>query len=175
MEKKKLKSKWRAEKRRDGLETVPSVLPTSTVTDDEESASRSEGGAEEFHGFGGAANEDDHAESSSSHSDEPLQPATRPGPTRTQDRKGKQNLVAPNKDEPEPPSLRELYRQAYSKESLHTYKSDSFKKRHSSGDRGRGRGRGGGGRGGGTTGRGQPNMKLRMNAMLEKIKRDIAS
>jgi hypothetical protein len=80
----------------------------------------------------------------------------------------------------EPLSLRELTKQAYSKESLHTFKSDPLKKHRSHGDRS---GRGGAvpkapgwGRGDErpTTGRGQPNMKLRMNAMLAKIKQDFA-
>lgn len=125
----------------------------------------------------------------------------------------------------EQPSLRDLTRQAYSRASLHTFKSDPLKRRRGANtsaptsvrgrgaERGRGkrgdtteirggrgraggrdRGRGGGaitgGRGGGrgdgvTRGRGrgrdvevgdggggQPNMKLRIDAMLEKIKRD---
>ena len=62
--------------------------------------------------------------------------------------------------------LRELFRKAYSRESLHTYKSDPL-------HRGKGRPtlhRSGTKR----TGRGQPDMRLRMNALLEKIKRDIA-
>ncbi|KIO13604.1 hypothetical protein M404DRAFT_19035 [Pisolithus tinctorius Marx 270] len=66
-------------------------------------------------------------------------------------------------------SLRELKRQAYSPSTLHTHKSDPVRKRrdtnassphsvkkdpsHHT--------------------KGQPNMKLRMNAMLEKIKRDL--
>ena len=63
-------------------------------------------------------------------------------------------------------ALRELFRKAYSRESLHTYKSDPL-------HRGKGRPtlhRGGTER----TGRGQPDMRLRMNALLEKIKRDVA-
>lgn len=57
--------------------------------------------------------------------------------------------------------LRELARKAYSRESLHTYKSDPFSRRKK-GDATRKKG----------GGKGQPNMKLRMNFMLEKIKRD---
>lgn len=69
--------------------------------------------------------------------------------------------------------LRDLTREAYSRSSLHTYKSDPLH-----------RGRGGGyqrAHGVATVnppirevgrGRGQPNMKLRMGAMLEKIKRE---
>lgn len=64
-------------------------------------------------------------------------------------------------------SLRELSRKAYSRESLHTYKSDPLH---------RGKGRPalhqGGTKG---TGRGQPDMRLRMNVLLEKIKRDVSA
>jgi len=71
----------------------------------------------------------------------------------------------------ERPSLRELKREAYSQSALHTFKSDPLKKR----DQGK---RGGGSRGRGSKfiekGRGQPNMKLRMNVMLEKIKQNFA-
>ncbi|KIK59824.1 hypothetical protein GYMLUDRAFT_74278 [Collybiopsis luxurians FD-317 M1] len=65
------------------------------------------------------------------------------------------------------PDLRELARKAYSRESLHNYKSDPLNRRkgaNSNGGDRRGRG--------GSRGRGQPNMKLRMDVMLEKIKRD---
>jgi len=64
-------------------------------------------------------------------------------------------------------SLRELFRKAYSRESLHTYRADPLHRgkarpsQHLGGTRG--------------TGRGQPDMKLRMNALLEKIKRDVAA
>lgn len=75
----------------------------------------------------------------------------------------------------EKPSLRELQNQAYSRSTLHTFRSHLLHKRHGpdiqgQSDRGRGRGRGiqiARGRG-----QGQPDMRLRMNAMLEKIKRD---
>ncbi|KAI0725155.1 hypothetical protein C8Q72DRAFT_786029 [Fomitopsis betulina] len=81
-----------------------------------------------------------------------------------------------------PPSLRDLQREAYSKSSLHTFKSGqrgSDARRGNQTATGHGRGRGGaaspqrGGRGYSRgRGRGQPDMRLRMNAMLEKIKRD---
>lgn len=60
--------------------------------------------------------------------------------------------------------LRDLTRRAYSRESLHTFKSDPLNRRREH--------RKDGGRTG-STGRGQPNMKLRMNALLEKIKMDV--
>lgn len=101
--------------------------------------------------------------------------------------------------EAEKRSLRELTRQAYSRASLHTHKANSLHKRkavvihpHPSGgqskptsigqDRDNSRGTKGARRGRGTDGagrynnrdsdKGQPNMKLRMEAVLERIKRD---
>ncbi|KAG7452640.1 uncharacterized protein BT62DRAFT_1070385 [Guyanagaster necrorhizus] len=65
-------------------------------------------------------------------------------------------------------SVREMKRNAYSKASLHSYKADPLNKRKSGGQFStRNRDRNGG------RGKGQPDMKLRMNAMLEKIKRDL--
>jgi len=77
-------------------------------------------------------------------------------------------------------SLRELKREAYSASTLHTFKADPLKKnKHQTpGARGHGRGASAGSRGGRGgqpgTGRGQPNMKLRMNAMLAEIKQSCA-
>jgi hypothetical protein len=59
------------------------------------------------------------------------------------------------------PSLRELQRQAYSPASLHHYKSHPLHRSHKAEISGNDR------RGGG-----QPDMRKRMSAMLEKIKRD---
>ncbi|KAG1754539.1 hypothetical protein EDB19DRAFT_1625924 [Suillus lakei] len=74
-------------------------------------------------------------------------------------------------------SLRELGKQAYSRNSLHTYKANP--KRHDAkpsrgANQQRGSTRGGRGASFGDRGRekGQPNMKYRMTAVLEKIKRD---
>lgn len=68
-------------------------------------------------------------------------------------------------------SLRDLTQKAYSRSSLHTFKSDPLNpgrgSRGGRGDERRGTERGQGCRG-------QPNMKLRMGAVLEKIKRDFA-
>jgi len=58
--------------------------------------------------------------------------------------------------------VRELTRKAYSKSNLHTFKSDPLKKRAAS-ERSKGE-----------KGKGQPDMKLRMDALLAKIKRDYA-
>jgi hypothetical protein len=75
--------------------------------------------------------------------------------------------------------LRELGKEAYSPSNLHKYKSDPLHRRKgplSSGNGGDTRplpqGRRGHSFGGRGRGRGQPNMKLRMNFMLEKIKRN---
>jgi hypothetical protein len=63
------------------------------------------------------------------------------------------------------PSLRELTKTAYASSSLHNHKSDPLHKR---------RGESSIQQGGIDRSRGQPNMKLRMNALLEKIKQDFA-
>ena len=82
------------------------------------------------------------------------------------------------------PSLRELTRQAYSKSSLHSFKAKPYKheaeKRHPSTFRPKdaqttGRSsvqKSTAGLRRNPSSRGQPNMKLRMQAMLERIKRD---
>lgn len=87
--------------------------------------------------------------------DEPS-PTTPPGLPRGQAVPQK-TTTRPNGDD-----VREMTRKAYSKSSLHTYKSDPLKKYGSSAREKR------------ETGNGQPDMKLRMNALLAKIKRDYA-
>ena len=81
----------------------------------------------------------------------------------------KKSKISEDSQVVEPPSLRELKREAYSQSTLHTCKSDPLKKRDQgkrvSGSRGRGNGFI-------ERGKGQPNMKLRMNVILEKIKQD---
>jgi len=72
-------------------------------------------------------------------------------------------------------SLRDLTREAYSRASLHTYKSGLHRNRGGASQRGHGTrvsNSSAGGTGRGTGGSGQPNMKLRMGAMLEKIMQD---
>lgn len=66
-------------------------------------------------------------------------------------------------------SLRDIAREAYSQSSLHNYKSDPLNRRRIEG---RGRDRRTGVPSG--RGKGQPNMKLRIEVMLEKIKRDFS-
>jgi hypothetical protein len=57
--------------------------------------------------------------------------------------------------------VRDLTRTAYARESLHTFKADPLGRHPGRGRHGQGKGRG------------QPNMKLRMSALLEKIKMDV--
>lgn len=125
--------------------------------------------------------DDEHEDKTEIHSDGPREetrsaPVPTPlkhAPLRT-DRKRRRDLSEDKKED----SLRDLTKEAYSRASLHSFKADPL---------GRNKGRGGGvqkgGRGGigrwgppgaAGMGRGQPNMKLRMGAMLEKIKRDFA-
>lgn len=142
---KKIKSKWKAEKRREGLATgsnlVERISEEGELSDDltgDEADGRNEG-ADLL-------------------------------PTRT-DRKDSSREEGPQAEKER--SLRDMTREAYSQSSLHTYKSDplSRRRRREEGVRG-GRGYRGTGAPAGR-GRGQPNMKLRMEVMLEKIKRDL--
>jgi len=59
---------------------------------------------------------------------------------------------------------------AYGQESLHTYKSDPLRKQQVNGG---GRGQGQGRRG--EKGKGQPDMRLRMNSLLETIKKNVGA
>ncbi|KZT67763.1 hypothetical protein DAEQUDRAFT_672700 [Daedalea quercina L-15889] len=148
----KIKSQWKAQKRKEGIVTRHSRVEDLVADQGENKAVSSDSTENE-----GEMSRDGRSVSGSAE---------------------RENTVA------DPPSLRDLQRQAYSKASLHPHKSahrGSGAKRwdHSStseraGARERGeanisqtghsqhRGRG----------RGQPDMRLRMNAMLEKIKRD---
>jgi hypothetical protein len=141
----KIKSKWKAEKRKEGItKDVREGEPTDSERDEDEEKSESPPpDAPQIHKY-----------------------SSRPIPKSAKE----QEVVT----EPPAVSLRELTREAYSRSSLHTFKADPLKRRRGAPDRGRGgtRGRGSDQRRGG---RGQPNMKLRMSAMLEKIKQDYAS
>ena len=104
----------------------------------------------------------------------------------TKDSKGKSKVHysrdnADESDEEREKSLRDLKREAYDEKNLHNFRADPLHKQSGRGRfstaRGRGGGGGGPGRGGhgGREPRGQPNMKMRMNYMLEKIKKDYAA
>lgn len=165
VESKKIKSQWKAQKKRDGLlqrkgETssdaeVPPTRSEECTGDDDEKSRPSQAS----HSLSM-----DQESDPNTHSRKSFEPKQRQAPDTSADSKV---------------SLPELTRQAYSRDSLHTYKANS--KRHDTKPSHRGnvqRGSTGGGRGAssGDRGRekGQPNMKFRMTAMLEKIKRDFA-
>lgn len=179
VEKQKIKSKWKAQKRKEGIVTRRDDITTTSTSQPEEAGADNESEDDENV-------EDPHTNSTPVPESEPeLTPA--PPPKRKKLSKGADEV----EEEPEKPSLRELQRQAYSPASLHHYKSDplhrhrgrgggSFGNRGGRGggsDRGRGSrgGRGSNGRGQSRgRGRGQPDMRLRMSAMLEKIKHDMS-
>ncbi|KAF5324438.1 hypothetical protein D9611_004333 [Ephemerocybe angulata] len=99
-------------------------------------------------------------------------------PKRERDFKGKSRAHpqdAANEDGDRPASLRDLKREAFSKTKLHTFKADALHKHSGRGQSFNARGRGGSGPPGRGGRRGQPDMRLRMDYMLEKIKRDYTS
>ncbi|KZT09476.1 uncharacterized protein LAESUDRAFT_646696 [Laetiporus sulphureus 93-53] len=179
----KVKSQWKAQKRKEGIITKgrqleelvaneQEVISDLEEGDDElrqDSGSAAESGAEERSRNEEDGNEGDSAEASEDASSPRMKPPSAKE-TRTKE-----------STEEKKPTLRDLQRQAYSRTSLHTHKSDPLHSRRgadasrgtSSGGRGRGQERGRG-RGRGASLRGQPDMRLRMNALLEKIKRDFA-
>ncbi|KAK0240271.1 hypothetical protein EDD85DRAFT_950105 [Armillaria nabsnona] len=144
----KIKSKWKAEKRKMAAASVGDDKDMQDVNSDSSAPSNTQ--------------ED---------STEDRQPSPVPPPPRTKSIAQKATVPEQTTSSESPISVREMKRNAYSKSSLHSYKADPFNKRKSGsvrgqsfkGDRDRN----------GDRGKGQPNMKLRMNAMLEKIKRDL--
>ncbi|EAU88210.1 hypothetical protein CC1G_03882 [Coprinopsis cinerea okayama7 len=196
VEKAKIKSKWKAEKRKLYAEGGIPKMPWEIEGDqDDEEAETVEKDEDEETEWGGVGADSDSSKSGDEDDLEPLPPTGSPPNTRSgqggrqrgsskrDSRNAQPYLDGSNKrprnrgdkkadgsddEEPRQPTLRDLKREAYSRSTLHTYKSDPLRKRGAMSNRGRGRG--GFERG---KGRGQPNMKLRMNVMLEKIKRDI--
>jgi hypothetical protein len=146
---KKIKSKWRTEKRKEGLVGESASIEQGDQRSDD---IREEGPSEH-------PNEVDEA-----HDEGRVLTPPKQSPARAHNRA--EQVSKKQKEDP----VRDMMREAYSRASLHTYKSDSLHRGRSGSSRGdkasyrmtgeRGRGKG------------QPNMKLRMGAMLEKIKRD---
>ena len=191
MEVQKIKSKWKAQKRKEGLiQERPAISAEEDIED--------HGGEYKT----GKEQEKEEVASESSHQDEDVGERNAESNDMDDDieagmdiakqkqlqrqrygNKGKETMRGhvllnkkraekrrPKAEDPAKPSLRELTSLAYSRSSLHTFKS----KYHGQEQNGQGRNRS---RGHGTQsgrGRGQPDMRLRMNAMLEKIKRDFA-
>ncbi|KAG6919927.1 hypothetical protein DXG01_013276 [Tephrocybe rancida] len=173
VENQKIKSKWKAQKRKE-------EISTKSIEDPEQND-------EEVELDSGSESEQSE-QSEQQDEDKAVEEPEVPTPKKSTLHPSRAHIhpeLAPKKRrrrfaESEPPaeplSLRELTRQAYSRESLHTFKVGDGQRGSS---HGRGRGRRGGlsrGRGAprGETGRGQPNMKLRMDAMLEQIKQSMA-
>lgn len=160
--KQKIKSKWKSQKRREGIRSQPDTSsqipqPSSSSLREERNVSTDDAGIGEDGDEVQQRSEDEPAPASSIQQSE-----QRPREQRTD---------APSTG----PSLRELQRQAHSPASLHHYKSRSLRhpknravsndvpiRRREASIGAPKRGRGGG----------QPNMRLRMTAMLEKIRRD---
>ncbi|EIW51705.1 uncharacterized protein TRAVEDRAFT_136591 [Trametes versicolor FP-101664 SS1] len=136
VETQKIKSKWKAQKRKEGL-----VAPRAQLEHMLDTPADKAGQSDE--------EKDDEALSQTSSADRAKKPE-------------------------EKLTLRELQDKAYSKESLHRHKSHPLKG-HKAPASSRGRGGRGGSSRGAPRGRGggQPDMGLRMKAMLEKIKQDL--
>lgn len=195
VEKAKIKSKWRAQKRREGIVSLRSAAISQDHGDATREVLRSdeddEGGGEHSESASNTSIDEgsqpgDNGDSENgyaAHSPPPPHPPPPPThkpkalpPKKKYDQADNKkrrhhhdkNNHAAIKTADDQPTLRDLFQEAYSKSSLHTYKSDPLKKRRGE----QVRGRGGNATSASARGRGQPNMKLRMNAMLEKIKRD---
>jgi hypothetical protein len=163
--KQKIKSRWKAQKRRDGIVTQHDVSSRPETLSDSQQTGKSTVVHEER---GVVANKVE-----SDENDDEGQPSSGDEPVLTAPvQKNKEKTPTQRQDVPgSGPSLRELQKQAYSPASLHHYKSRPLhhSKSHTSteGSRSSRKERANHSRGGG-----QPDMRLRMSAMLEKIKRD---
>ncbi|KAK7693399.1 hypothetical protein QCA50_002967 [Cerrena zonata] len=180
----KIKSQWKAQKRKEGLVTQRAVPPhlsqegprignSSSRKDPEDQDEPSSSAEEDVDDHDESDTKDDSEnETSESEVEKEEPPARTFHSSRGRGRGSRPTVGAKRKhgneeQEEEKLSLRDLEKQAYSRSSLHTYKSNAPRGSSKPG-RGGQRGRGTRGRG-----RGQPDMRLRMNAMLEKIKRDV--
>ncbi|PPQ81205.1 hypothetical protein CVT25_015729 [Psilocybe cyanescens] len=188
VEKTKIKSKWKAEKKKEDL-TSSYKLEIPVYGDDEDDSNDTKS-AKFGQDLSRKTDEETplrqttskmepsqhhlHPSRAHNHLDLPVK-RTNSMQSNPEPRPAKRQRVSKEKEEvkaAEPASLRDLTRVAYSRSTLHTYKTDPLKKKYSTPKHG--------GKSGNRrreeagTGRGQPNMKLRMNAMLAKIKQDLA-
>jgi hypothetical protein len=167
VEKNKIKSKWKAQKKKEHLATSSKLdLP---VYDEEEKGQDDRDDVQLAVEISGEQPRPHlHPSRAHIHPEPPFKHSKARIPNVASTKK--QKVSREDSQAMEVPSLRELKREAYSQSALHTLKSDPLKKR----EQGK---RGGGSRGRGNgfveKGRGQPNMKLRMNVMLEKIKQNL--
>jgi hypothetical protein len=166
--KQKTKSKWKTQKRREGIITQRDASSCSAALSDPHNTPQSSVGHKEQGAPVDETVSDQHGdESQNSSEDEPALTKSEHGQEESFTSAG--------------PSLRELQKQAYSPATLHHYKSRPL--HHSKGhmaphgtripESSRKRDARGGSRNLSRRG-GQPDMRLRMSAMLEKIKRDYA-
>ncbi|KDR81775.1 hypothetical protein GALMADRAFT_90086 [Galerina marginata CBS 339.88] len=185
VEKAKIKSKWKAQKRKEGLASnfkleLPDYSEAEDIRNEGHETDHSEGVGEETEGVPRPPSPESepprphlHPSRAHIHPELPVKRTEKPNAKPEIRPKKKPRISQEESKEPaQQSSVRDLAREAYSRSTLHTYKSDPLKKRQSGSSRG---GKGGNiARGQPQTGRGQPNMKLRMNAMLAKIKQDYA-
>ncbi|OSC99097.1 hypothetical protein PYCCODRAFT_888280 [Trametes coccinea BRFM310] len=184
----KIKSKWKAQKRKEGLVGSRSQLEHMVEGAEQdkphESREGEDGDAISHSSSAESASEDSEDESGDERSEEDSADEAPSTNKRTASHSNarpskKQQGKAPQKPE-DKPSLRELQKLAYSKSSLHNHKSRPLNRfKGPAALRGQDAGRGGGGRGAPRgrgsprgRGRGQPDMGLRMKAMLEQIKQN---
>lgn len=181
MEKQKIKSKWKAEKRKEGIFSRRDAATLANQEGEGDKVIKNDDSEDEKEGEKEAGRQpadeqlSEDVEIEEEDARESLE--TEALPLRNS---GKNTQLDTDKTSEDRSTLRELQKQAYSRSSLHHYKSDPL---HRSRGRGHGGGNtdqsgrqrggrgGGGGRGRGRGG-GQPDMRLRMSAMLEKIKHD---
>lgn len=151
MEKTKIKSQWKAQKRKEGLIEhsrldIPVYDNGGAVAEHEENPDPTAPLDQRLHDAAGTLPLDHRPR------DKGKEKQRHHRPARTQ-------KIEHANDSHGPDSVRELMKEAYSKSNLHTFRADPLKTKGSISK--------------GEKGRGQPNMKLRMNAMLAKIKQDL--
>jgi hypothetical protein len=169
VEKTKIKSKWKAQKTKEGL--AASSKMDIPVYDDEEDRDRDNIRSDcDDVQFAVETEEQPrpHLHPSRAHI-HPELPVKHSKAKISEVPPTKKQKISEDSQAVEPPSRRELKREAYSQSTLHTFKSHPLKKRDQGEMVGGSRGRGNGFI---KRGKGQPNMKLLMNVMLQKIKQD---
>ncbi|KAH9856940.1 hypothetical protein C2E23DRAFT_365958 [Lenzites betulinus] len=180
----KIKSKWKAQKRKEGLvgsrPQLEQMLDAQEDPVDESDEDKDDAATSRSSSADSASEDDEDGESEEESADEHPTPSSSKPPAVPARQLNHQQRRRAKKEQPEAElSLRELQNKAYSKASLHTHKSHPLN-RHKAPAVSRGRGGRGGGRGSSSRGaprgqgRGQPDMGLRMKAMLEKIKHGLS-
>ncbi|KAJ3503973.1 hypothetical protein NLJ89_g8189 [Agrocybe chaxingu] len=171
VEKAKIKSKWKAQKRKEDLVSKTKLkIPVydndkDDIREGDEDEGTSSDAAKDLQGPSPRpAASHIHPSRAHIHPHLPVKHAKSEASPESKPNKKQRKPKDESEEADQAPSVRELMREAYSRSTLHTFKSDPLRRR----------GEGGGSRGRGQSmrGRGQPNMKLRMNAMLAKIKQD---